>query len=226
MNGKPARTGQAKMSTEKQPAGNANALEKTALRREIKARLAALTAGQIAEKSAAICRAIAQTAEWQSARCIALFAPMPMEPDVGLLWQMLAGEPAKKARENPQGNRLEKTICYPRVNGEELLFITVPERSALVESPPWNLLEPPCNAAKSDAENRIIALQDLDLLLVPGLAFTPGGHRMGRGKGFYDRVLAQPRFRAATFGICFAEQLVERLPLEAHDRPVRRVFWA
>ena len=49
---------------------------------------------------------------------------------------------------------------------------------------------------------------------------------MGRGKGYYDRLLAHPSFRSPAFGVCFAEQLVAHLPMEDHDRPVNRVFAA
>jgi 5-formyltetrahydrofolate cyclo-ligase len=133
-----------------------------------------------------------------------------VEPDVNGLWD----EPGALAG---------KTVAYPRVTGGELLFITVPSRSVLVESPPWHLLEPPLNGPNPA---QIIPPQALDLLLVPGMAFTAEGHRMGHGKGFYDRYLARPGFRAVTFGICFAEQQVAHLPLEPHDKPVQRVFWA
>ncbi len=55
----------------------------------------------------------------------------------------------------------------------------------------------------------------IDLVVVPGLAFTADGWRLGRGKAYYDRFLAT--VRAATVGVCFTEQLVEQLPVDAHD---------
>lgn len=48
----------------------------------------------------------------------------------------------------------------------------------------------------------------IDLIVVPGTAFTEAGARMGRGRGYYDRYLAQPGFRAVKVGVCFAHQLV------------------
>jgi 5-formyltetrahydrofolate cyclo-ligase len=56
-----------------------------------------------------------------------------------------------------------------------------------------------------------------DLVLVPGLAFTRDGHRLGRGGGFYDRLLAGRAKEAVKIGICFELQLVESLPVEPHD---------
>lgn len=65
----------------------------------------------------------------------------------------------------------------------------------------------------------------LDVVVVPGLAFTPGGGRLGRGGGHYDRLLARLSPGCLTVGVAAAEQIVERLPLAEHDRPVDRVIW-
>lgn len=156
------------------------------------------------KKSAAICLELSHTPQWRDARLVGLFSPLANEPNVDLLWAVLG----------------ERAVCYPRICGDDLVFLRVSGRGALLESALWNLLEPP------HRNEHIVAPEEIDLLAVPGLAFTPSGHRMGRGKGFYDRFLAQPGFRAAAFGVCFAEQLVPHLPVENHDRPVDRVFAA
>jgi len=62
--------------------------------------------------------------------------------------------------------------------------------------------------------------EDIDLIVVPALAFDRQGNRLGRGGGFYDRFLAEPRVHAVTVGLGFAEQLVEELPTHHYDRPV------
>ena len=176
-------------------------MTKAELRKTIRIRLAALSAETQAEKSAAICRAISRTPQWQSARTVGFFSPLSTEPNVDLLWAVLG----------------ERTVCYPRLmEKDEMVFLSVPNREALLESSRWNLLEPP------HRDEHVVSPADLDLLLVPGVAFTPDGHRMGRGKGCYDRFLAQ--CRAVTFGVCFAEQVIPRLPMEDHDRPVNEVF--
>ena len=54
-----------------------------------------------------------------------------------------------------------------------------------------------------------------DVLLVPGRAFTPKGDRLGRGGGFYDRYLSN--FPGLKIGVCYDEQVIEKLPLEKHD---------
>jgi 5-formyltetrahydrofolate cyclo-ligase len=57
----------------------------------------------------------------------------------------------------------------------------------------------------------------IDLVLVPGIAFTRAGARIGRGAGFFDRFLAHRAARAIKIGIAFSFQIVESLPLERHD---------
>ena len=64
---------------------------------------------------------------------------------------------------------------------------------------------------------------ELDLIVVPGVAFTAAGQRMGRGRGYYDRYLSQPGVRAVKVGVCFAHQLVVSLPVEPHDVTMDRV---
>jgi len=62
-----------------------------------------------------------------------------------------------------------------------------------------------------------------DVAIVPGLAFTPGGQRLGQGGGWYDRFLAEVSDGCVTVGVCFHEQLVDVLPVEPHDVAVRHV---
>lgn len=63
-----------------------------------------------------------------------------------------------------------------------------------------------------------------DLIFVPGLAFSRDRHRMGRGGGFYDRLLAGRARDAFKLGVCFATQLHDAIPHEAHDIPVDAVI--
>jgi 5-formyltetrahydrofolate cyclo-ligase len=57
----------------------------------------------------------------------------------------------------------------------------------------------------------------IDLILVPGLAFSKDRHRLGRAGGFFDRLLAGRAANAFKLGICFSFQLLEHIPTEAHD---------
>ena len=62
-----------------------------------------------------------------------------------------------------------------------------------------------------------------DVVVVPGLAFTTDGDRLGQGGGWYDRVLSQVRSDCTSIGVCFTEQIVDALPVEAHDVVVDHV---
>jgi 5-formyltetrahydrofolate cyclo-ligase len=174
---------------------------KQALRSEIKDRLGRLSAAEIAENSVRICDAIVRRSAWNQALTVCIFAPQPTEPNVELLWQRASG----------------KRVCYPRVNGIDLDLIVVSGPNALSASR-WQLREP------LHDEAQIVAPHDVDLLLVPGLAFSRDGGRLGRGGGFYDRLLANPKVRASKIGVCFDVQIVDALPVEAHDEQVEEVI--
>lgn len=60
-------------------------------------------------------------------------------------------------------------------------------------------------------------MRDLDMVFVPGLAFDRKNHRLGRGKGYYDRFLAKLSSRVATVGLAYDIQLVDELPVDVHD---------
>ncbi len=174
---------------------------KAELRKIVREKLRALSPAEIAEKSARICTRVLQTPQWREARTVALFAAQATEPDLEPLW----------------GDTLGRTICYPRVNGMELDFIAV-ENPAALETSRWQLREP------IHDEAHIITPSQLDLIFVPGLAFTRDGARLGRGGGFYDRLLARPSVRARKIGVCFADQICDDLPREAHDCSVDEVI--
>ena len=63
----------------------------------------------------------------------------------------------------------------------------------------------------------------IDIVVVPGLAFTRDGQRLGQGGGYYDRFLPKLRLDCVTAGVCFREQIVSAVPAEIHDQRVRRV---
>lgn len=62
-----------------------------------------------------------------------------------------------------------------------------------------------------------IAPDEVDVVVVPGVAFTADGRRLGQGGGWYDRFLAGLRSDAVVVGVCFADQLLDDVPVEAHD---------
>jgi 5-formyltetrahydrofolate cyclo-ligase len=170
---------------------------------EIRGKMRLLLQQQSAElharRSALLCANLLLDPAWMGAGTVGVFAPHQGEPDVEMLWSRVGG----------------RRLCYPVVRGEELVFRAVQDPADL-EASRWGLREPGAHLPE-------VALGDLDLLLVPGMAFTRAGERLGRGGGFYDRLLARAELRARRIGVCFEFQRVEALPMEEHDQGVERV---
>jgi len=125
---------------------------------------------------------------WVAARTVCAFTALPSEPDVLTPW--------------PDG----KTIILPRVVGSQVRLHLVDNSEVLVAGS-FGILEP--------APNAPVALARADIILVPGLAFDLSGVRLGRGGGFYDRLLTN--FEGLRVGVCFEESVLERIPAEPHD---------
>ena len=96
--------------------------------------------------------------------------------------------------------------------------VTPPEEMRLAELGSLDDLAPGAHGIPEPRPPRVF-LDDADVVFVPGLLFTRDGHRLGQGGGYFDRLLARipDAFRA---GLAFDEQLVGRLPLDAHDEPM------
>jgi 5-formyltetrahydrofolate cyclo-ligase len=171
-------------------------MPKKAMRREIRALLGDVTEGERNEKSIEICRTLTALDAWRDAHTVCLFAPQHFEPDIDGMWSQATG----------------RRFCYPKIFDDELEAIEVEQPAGLVIGK-WNLRMPALDEPK-------VMPHRIDLVLVPGVAFSSRGERLGRGGGFYDRFLAMPGLRAKKVGVCFDLQIREELPTEAHDRAV------
>ena len=100
------------------------------------------------------------------------------------------------------------SVLLPRVAGEQLVVVAH-RPGDLLHIGSFGIAEP----AGPPVDPAVI-----DVVLVPGLAFTRDGRRLGQGGGFYDRFLPLLRPGCMTVGVCFAEQVVDDLPSEDHDR--------
>lgn len=112
---------------------------------------------------------------------------------------------------------MSPALCFPRVQGEHLELLRLADPALLAQAT-WRMGEP----AWDDCPRA--SLTEVGLLLVPGMAFCPDGRRLGRGRGYYDRLLAACPSSTRTVGLCFRCQLLEDLPAEPHDRPVQAVL--
>lgn len=137
---------------------------------------------------------------FQQAQTLALYSPVHNEVHTGRLLD--------KALEEG------KQIFFPRVHGERLEFFRVSSATDLF---------PGAFGVKEPVGHEGVLKGHLDVIVVPGVVFDQAGYRLGYGKGFYDRELAQLSTLTCSVGLCFEFQLCNELPREAHDRAVGRV---
>lgn len=176
---------------------------KAALRSEVRARIAAMPEARRASESAEVVRHVVADAVWQAARSVLLFMPLPDEVRIRPL--MDAAWAAGKSVALPASDAATGGYVAKRVLSEADLR---PGRFGVRE---------PC------AECPVVPFSALDLVLVPGIAFDRDGNRLGRGRGFYDRMLALSP-DAVSCGVGFDGQVVALVPVEPHDVKLHRVW--
>lgn len=127
-----------------------------------------------------------------------------------------------------------KRKCYvPRVESATEMKMLQAFSSEDISSFPlskWGIPEPPVDGKRDDAMQCL----DVDLFLVPGVAFDHSFNRLGHGRGYYDRFLnamevklqARQAKLPPLVGLAFREQMVESVPMEPHDRRLDAVFFA
>jgi len=182
------------------------ALQKNAVRAEVRARLAALDGPQIQGKSQSLAGKLFETSWWSNGQWLFIYIPMGGEVDTRFIVS--------------RAYREGKQVAIPRMEGEDLAFYFYDGRTESLLPNQFGILEP--DPAWKPVDPFVPTGKRL-LILTPGLAFDRQGRRLGRGKGFYDRFLcglrkAHPAGSGSwAVGLAFAEQLVERVPVSDHD---------
>ena len=171
-------------------------MEKKEIRREIKRQTLALDADAVVEQSQRVVQRIAQIIAQRKPQTVALFAPLGDEVQIAPLAEMV-----------------ECRVVLPRVKGDDMEFYDYSSADMTVGA--FGISEPQGEEA--------VGAQFIDLMVVPGVAFTEEGDRLGRGKGYYDRYLSREGFRAYCVGVCYEHQVVGELPVEPHDRRMDEV---
>lgn len=140
--------------------------------------------------------------EYVQAECLALYAPAHNETDTGLI---LAA-----------AFRAGKRVLYPAVCGHHMVFRQVESVDELRQGA-FGILEPCSTGIDHQAD-------EADLIVVPGVGFDLTGHRIGYGKGFYDRFLQHPDCTAHLVGLCHDFQLLEgAISVDPHDIPMELI---
>lgn len=176
---------------------------KRALRAELIQVRARLTKEERAARSLRIAGRAAAVPELMACRTVALYAPLNTEVDPGEISRRLMATGAR--------------VAWPRVqpSGRILAFASC-DASALVPGP--------LGALESPAGARAVELGELDAVLMPGVAFSVDGLRLGRGGGYYDATLKLVPPAALRIGLGFDVQVVPSLPREPHDVPLDLVL--
>jgi len=177
-------------------------MDKASLRREIREKKRAMTEQEIVRRSQKLAALFAQSQLYRNAKTIYGYLPYNQEVrTVPMLEQALKDG---------------KRVAVPKVYGETMKFIYLEDFSQ-IEKGFAGIPEPVADGP--------VAEDKTALVLMPGLAFTKCGDRMGYGGGFYDRFLAEEP-EHPTLALCYDFQMVDSLPTEEFDIPVDVVLWA
>ena len=177
-------------------------MDKKALRREIREKKRAMTEAEIVSRGEKLGQLFAESVAYQNAKTVYGYLPYNQEVrTVPMLEQAL---------------RDGKRVAVPKIYGDTMKFLYLDDLSK-VEKNGMGIPEPVADTP--------VAEDKTALVLMPGLAFTKQGDRMGYGGGFYDRFLAEEPDHP-TLALCYDFQIVDSLPTEEFDIPVDTVLWA
>ena len=166
---------------------------KKAIRKAIAIRKKERTPLELEDLSTRITQHLEQTEMFQSASCIAFYHALPGEV---------------QTQECIERWYRQKQILLPLVEGNDLRLLLY-EGPASVHMGAFGILEP-------DSNGKEISGEKIDLIIVPGVAFDNDKNRLGRGKGFYDRLLSS--LNAPTIGVAYQFQMIPEVPTNDLDK--------
>lgn len=175
-------------------------MDKKALRAEIKAKKQAMTEQQIETASQGLAAQLFAHPAYQKARSIYGYLSYNQEVRTRPILE--------------QAQKDGKRVAVPKVLGDQMVFLWLDDLSAV--SPGYcGIPEPTANGPEADDETALV--------LMPGLAFDPEGHRCGYGGGFYDHYLASHTGHT-TLALCYRFELLDHVETDSHDIPVDYVL--
>lgn len=134
---------------------------------------------------------------------VGVFLPLPTEPDISPLIEWLWSE--------------GKKVLAPKVVNDSLVFFPIKSWQDVTD------LQLGVRVPSGDQNISPVSPAQFRTLLVPAVAFDSGGYRLGRGGGYYDRLIAQLPSSVRTIGVCFSVQKITHIPKAAHDQAVQLV---
>ena len=178
-------------------------MTKEELRKQIKEEIKRLNAAERDTQSLYVCLQVIGSAEWQQAQTVLLYAALPDEISLQLLIDDAIGS--------------GEDIILPVVHGDTLLLRKY-DPQHFEKQGKYQIEEP------TEACEELTDLSKIDLAIIPGRAFSKKGHRMGRGKGYYDKLL--PMLQCPKWGVCFTCQLQRMVPCDEWDVRMNKVVTA
>ena len=166
-------------------------MDKNALRKEFLAKRKAISDEQKKNYSQKICEHIMNMSQYKSAVTIAAYSAIGNEVDL-----------------SPVVFDCNKRIALPVCTEENTLIFKLIGDESTLEKGHFGIFEP-----KPDQPE--ISPDEIDLMLVPGAVFDPEGNRIGYGKGYYDRIMAQSE--CMTVGVAYSMQIADKIENEPHD---------
>jgi len=155
----------------------------------------ALSPDELVSMSLLVQKSFLATENYRVAQSIIVYSPINYEVDTGLIVSsaLVSG----------------KKVAFPVVAGHELIFREVTDLSSLRKGA-FGILEP-------GTEGKLFDFEAADILVLPGVAFDLKGHRIGYGKGYYDKTIHSLEGHGKIVGLCFDFQLVDEIIGESHD---------
>lgn len=175
---------------------------KEELRKEIKQKRRKLRKEEQRKKSKQIKEKLFSLKEYKEANTILFY--------VSYNGEVYTHDMIKEALEN-------KIVVVPISNvDDKTLNLSILKHFNDLETGSYGILEPKKDFIKE------INFDEIDIVIVPGVAFDINGNRMGHGKGYYDKLLEKTK--VTTVGLCFEFQLFEKIPTDNHDKPVNIII--
>lgn len=176
---------------------------KSVFRENVKKQRAQVTSDEAEEASNSLWLQLKEETFFKKAKRIAAFCSIGTEIDtMPLLAKILSSK---------------KELYLPKTEQNQNLmdFHLVSDLKKLVPGP-FNISEPPAG--------KIVSPKKIDIILVPGLAFDNRGHRLGYGRGYYDRYMKLLKSGCVRLGVAYSFQIIDKTPNDNHDIPVNAVL--
>lgn len=171
--------------------------KKRKLREEVRFLKKQFTHDELVQKSSSATQQLEQNPYFKKAKTVMIYNSLHDEVDTSQLIKKLFSE---------------KQIILPSVVGDDILPLSILPHTQLQRGA-FNIMEPISEPFEGE----------IDLIIIPGMAFDKSGHRLGRGRGFYDRFLTQNP-NIYTIGLCFDFQYFDEVPYDTLDKTVDEVI--